>query len=92
MPHNGRVFSGGLVDETTYQKRGWDAVADAHAARVAARNDGERLAAQLIADIADGLRVLNTIHALSVSESVIGERARGIAAALLGNYRIEERT
>jgi hypothetical protein len=44
---------------------------------------------QLLRDVADGIRVLQTRDGLDLSEAQITERARNIVAGLIGNYRIE---
>ncbi len=44
---------------------------------------------QLLRDVADGIRVLQTRDGLHVTEAQITERARNIVAGLMGNYRIE---
>lgn len=43
----------------------------------------------LIADLADGLRVLNTLYGFGIPEETIQERAKNLAQAILGNYKIE---
>jgi hypothetical protein len=50
-------------------------------------NRDEMLA--LVDDVAAGVRVLRTRDGVAVTDDQIAERARNIAAALLGNYRIE---
>jgi len=47
--------------------------------------------AQLLADVAAGLRVLRD-RGVEITEEQVQERAANIVTALLGNYRIEEIT
>jgi hypothetical protein len=44
----------------------------------------------LLRDVAAGIRVLNTMHGMCITEDLIQERANNIVAGLVGNYRIEE--
>lgn len=43
---------------------------------------------ELIKAIADGVRVLRSRDAVAISEELVLERARNIAAAILGNYHV----
>lgn len=46
----------------------------------------------LVDDVAQGVRVLRTRDGVALTDAQIADRARNIAAALLGNYRIEPLT
>lgn len=46
------------------------------------------LAEMLIRDLAEGLRVFNTLDGFSIPEEKIQARARNIASGLLGNYEV----
>lgn len=46
------------------------------------------LVAQLVEDIAAGIRVLRTRDGMPLSESQVLDRARNIVSGLLGNYTI----
>ena len=46
----------------------------------------------LVDDVAQGVRVLRTRDGVPLTDAQIADRARNIAAALLGNYRIEPLT
>jgi len=43
----------------------------------------------MVADVAQGVRVLRTRDGVPLTDAQIADRARNIVAALLGNYRIE---
>jgi len=53
---------------------------------IAAGNEFASLATQMVEDIAGGLRVLRTRDGMHLPEDRIYERAKNIAAAILGNY------
>jgi hypothetical protein len=42
-----------------------------------------------VADVAEGIRVLQTRDGVALSDDQIVERARNIVAGLIGNYRIQ---
>jgi len=42
----------------------------------------------LVADIAEGIRQLNTIHGFAISEEAISDRAANIVQGLVCNYHI----
>lgn len=46
----------------------------------------------LVDDVAAGVRVLRTRDGVALTDAQIADRARNIAAALIGNYRIEPLT
>jgi hypothetical protein len=48
------------------------------------------LADRLVADVAEGLRVLRLRDGLQVTDEQCLERARNIVCGLIGNYKIEE--
>lgn len=53
---------------------------------------GRSLRARIVDDLVEGLRVFNTMHGMSIAEDVLLDRARNIAAGLLGNYWIQDHT
>jgi hypothetical protein len=45
---------------------------------------------RMVADILEGLRVLNTLHGLAIAEAVLLDRARNITSGILGNYNVTD--
>ena len=58
-----------------------------HAAQVRAALDP--MIMRLLADVSEGIRVLQSRDGIVLSEKQILERARNIVMGLVGNYRIE---